>query len=172
NKALVACGVAAGAALLFRSTAAVFLPVLGVWFLVVGYRKRDLRTAVRYGAWFSLGAVASLAVLVVSNLWRYGSALSFGYGQTGAHLHGIRARGSLLTGLWGLWLSPGKSVFLYAPFALLAIAGIVISLRRLPAETSLLVALVLANTVLFARVRFWSGDWAWGPRYMIIVLPC
>src|SRR4029079_14820961 len=30
--ARVLCGVAAGAALLFRSTAGVFLPVLGVWF--------------------------------------------------------------------------------------------------------------------------------------------
>jgi len=171
-RTLVACGLAAGDALLFRSTAAVFLPVLGVWFLVVGYRKRDLRTAVRYGALFSAGAVAALAVLVMFNAWRYGSALSFGYGQTGAHLHGIRARGALVTGIWGLWLSPGKSIFLYAPFVLLAVAGIIISIRRLPAEMSLLIALVAANTVFFARVRFWSGDWAWGPRYMIIVLPC
>ncbi len=31
---------------------------------------------------------------------------------------------------------------------------------------------MLGNTLLFGRVRFWSGDWAWGPRYMIIVLPC
>jgi hypothetical protein len=28
------------------------------------------------------------------------------------------------------------------------------------------------NTLFFARVQFWSGDWAWGPRYMQIVLPC
>jgi hypothetical protein len=172
TRALVACGLAAGAALLFRSTAAIFLPVLGVWFLVVGYRKRDVRTAVRYGALFSVGAVVTLAVLVMFNTWRYGSALSFGYGQTGANLHGIRARGALLTGIWGLWLSPGKSIFLYAPFVLLAVAGIVISVRRLPADMSLLIALVAANTVFFARVRFWSGDWAWGPRYMIIILPC
>ena len=172
TRALVACGVAAGAACLFRSTAAIFLPALGAWFLVVGYRRRDVRSAVRYGALFSAGAAAALAVLVLLNLWRYGSALSFGYGQTGSNLHGIRARGSLLTGLWGLWLSPGKSIFLYAPFVLLAVAGIVISFRKLPAEMGMLVALVAANTVFFARVRFWHGDWAWGPRYMIIVLPC
>jgi hypothetical protein len=143
-----------------------------VWFLVVGYRKRDLKTAVRYGALFSLGAIVSLVVLVMLNAWRYGDPLSIGYGQTGSNLHGIRARGSMITGIWGLWLSPGKSVFLYAPFTLLAVAGIVISVRRLPAEMSLLIALVAVNTLFFARVRFWSGDFAWGPRYMIIVMPC
>jgi hypothetical protein len=170
--ALIACGVAAGAALFFRSTAAIFLPVLGVWFLAVGHRRGDLKRAVRFGALFSLGAVLALIVLVLMNAWRYGSALSFGYGQSTSNLHAIRARGSIVTGLWGQWLSPGKSIFLYAPFVLLAVAGIVVSVRRLPAEMSLLTALVVANTLFFARVRFWHGDWAWGPRYMIIVLPC
>jgi hypothetical protein len=170
--ALVMCGMVAGAALLFRSTAGVFLPVLGVWFLVVGYRKDELRGAVRHGALFSLGAVLSLSFLVMTNAWRYGSALSFGYGQSTSNLHALGARGPILTGLWGLLLSPGKSIFLYAPFVLLAVAGIVISVRRLPAEMSLLIGLVAVNTLFFARVRFWHGDWAWGPRYMIIVLPC
>jgi len=31
---------------------------------------------------------------------------------------------------------------------------------------------VVVNTLFFARVQFWSGDWAWGPRYMQIVVPC
>jgi hypothetical protein len=106
------------------------------------------------------------------NVWRYGDALSIGYGQTGSNVHGIRRRGSIIAGVWGLWLSPGKSVFVYAPFVLLAIAGIVISVGQLPTEMSLLIALVVATTLFFARVRFWSGDWAWGPRYMLIVLPC
>jgi hypothetical protein len=172
TSALVLCGIAAGAAVLFRPTSLIFLPVFGIWFLVVGRRKGDLKNAIRYGALFSAGAVVSLVIFMMLNAWRYGDALSIGYGQTGSNLHGIRARGSLVTGIWGLWFSPGKSIFLYAPFVLLAVAGIVISVKKLPTEMSLLIALVLANTLLFARVRFWSGDWAWGPRYMIIVLPC
>jgi hypothetical protein len=39
-------------------------------------------------------------------------------------------------------------------------------------EMILLGSLVVVNTHFFARVQFWSGDWAWGPRYMQIVLPC
>jgi hypothetical protein len=172
--ALVACGVAAGAAVLFRSTAAIFLPVLGLWFLAVTFRKAGVRNAVRDAALFSLGAFASLLALAGFNEWRYGNALSLGYGQSSSNLKlkALRAGGSIFTGLWGQWLSPGKSILLYAPFVILAIAGVVISFRKLPAEMSLLVALVAANTLLFARVKFWAGDWAWGPRYMIIVLPC
>ncbi len=172
TRVLVACGVLAGAALFFRVTAAVFLPVLGLWLVVLGWRHATIKRAFRYGALFSIGVAASAAVLSALNYWRYGDPLSIGYGQSGSDLHAIRPRGNLITGLWGLWLSPGKSVFVYAPFALLAVAGIVIAIRRMPAEMSLLIALIGANTILFARVRFWSGDWAWGPRYMLIVLPC
>jgi hypothetical protein len=44
--------------------------------------------------------------------------------------------------------------------------------KKLPLEMSLLGAIVVANTLFFARFQFWSGDWAWGPRYLQIVLPC
>jgi hypothetical protein len=93
TKALVACGVAAGAALLFRSTAVIFLPLLGVWFLAVGYRKRDLKTAVRYGALFSLGAIVSLVVLVMLNAWRYGDPLSIGSARPGRTCTGYAPAG-------------------------------------------------------------------------------
>ncbi len=170
-RAYIACGLAAGAAVLFRSTALIFLPVFGVWFLIPR-TKADWMTAVRNAALFSVGAIFMLLLLVVSNTWRYGSPTSFGYNQTASNLNALPAGGPILTGIWGQWLSPGKSIFLYAPFVLLAIAGIVISVRRFPRELVLLIAIVVANTLMFARVRFWSGDWAWGPRYMIIVLPC
>src|SRR4029077_19935126 len=113
---------------------------------------------IRYGALYSAGAAVVLVLFMMLSAWRYGDALSIGYGQTGSHLHGIRARGSVVTGLYGLWFSSGQSLFLYAPFVLVSVAGIVISVKKLPTEMSLLIALVLANTLLFARVRFWSGD--------------
>jgi hypothetical protein len=170
-RALIACGLAAGAAVLFRSTALIFLPIFGVWFLIPR-RKDEWLRAVRDAALFSAGAVFMLLLLVMSNTWRYGSPTSFGYNQTASNLNALPAGGPILTGLWGQWLSPGKSLFLYAPFVLLAVAGLVISVRRFPRELALLIAIVVGNTLLFGRVRFWSGDWAWGPRYMIIVLPC
>jgi len=167
--ALLACGLAAGAAVLFRLTALIFLPVFGLWFLV---GKGDRLKAVRDAAWFSAGAGAVLLAQLALNAWRYGNALTLGYNQSASNLRGLPGSGSITNGLWGLWLSPGKSLFLYAPFVLLSIAGLYWSVRKVPREMALLIALVIANTFVFARVRFWAGDWAWGPRYMIIVLPC
>jgi hypothetical protein len=167
--ALLACGVAAGASVLFRSTSLIFLPVFGVWFLV---GKGTVLRNVRNAALFSAGVVAAMLVFMAFNSWRYGNALTIGYNQSASNLKGLPKGGSLATGVPGLWLSPGKSLFLYAPFVLLAVAGVVVSVRKFPRELALLIALVVANTLLFGRVRFWAGDWSWGPRYMIIVLPC
>ena len=172
---LLLCGALAGAALLFRISAALFLPVFGVWLLVAGFRRRDgrdggggdLRRIVEFGAWFTLGALAPIAALLASNAWRYGSATNFGYALDSANQSYPIVRGVI-----GQWFSSGKSLFLYAPIAVVAVLGLWRSVRKLPLEMCLLGAIVVANTLFFARVQFWSGDWAWGPRYLQIVLPC
>ncbi len=79
--------------------------------------------------------------------------------------------GSLAEGLYGLLLSPGKSLFLYAPIALVAVLALPVAVRRAPAETAMISAIALANLILFARFPFWHGDQAWGPRYLLITLP-
>ncbi len=172
---LLACGFFAAAALLFRVSAALFLPIFGLWLLVAAVRcawdaPRSvlLRRVFEFGAWFTAGAIGPLVLLLAVNKWRYGSATNFGYGIGSA----TSSSYPILRGLAGQWFSSGKTLFLYAPFAVLAVLGLPRVFKRLPLDMSLLVALVLANTLFFARVQFWSGDWAWGPRYMQIVLPC
>jgi hypothetical protein len=108
-----------------------------------------------------------LLVLLV-NEWRYGSPTNFGYALGTATSQSY----PIARGVWNQWFSSGKSVFLFAPVAVIAVAGIVRSVRKLPMEMVLLGALVVVNTLFFARVQFWSGDWAWGPRYLQIVIPC
>jgi len=63
-------------------------------------------------------------------------------------------------------------VFFYAPVAIIVVLGLARSCKRMPMEMILLGSIVVVNTLFFARVQFWSGDWAWGPRYLQIVLPC
>jgi hypothetical protein len=71
------------------------------------------------------------------------------------------------TGLYGLVLSPGKSVFAYNPFLLLAIPGAVALWRRDRAATALLVGLMAARVLLYARWSDWPGGIAWGPRFLM-----
>jgi hypothetical protein len=176
---LVASGACAGAALLFRVSAALFLPLIGVWLLVAAWRARDaaapgatqragLAKAFEFGAWFTAGAVGPLLLMLVVNRWRYGSITNFGYALGTATDQSY----PIVRGVWNQWFSSGKSVFLFAPIAVIVVLGLVRSVRKMPMEIVLLGAIVLVNTLFFARVQFWSGDWAWGPRYLQIVVPC
>jgi hypothetical protein len=173
---LLACGALAGAANLFRVSAVLFLPVLGLWLLVAAWRTNDfnagwtsrMRRVFRCGAWFAAGAAGPVLLLFVVNRWRYGSATNFGYALGTATNQSY----PILRGLMGQWLSSGKSLFLFAPIAIIVLFGLGRSLRKAPMEMILLGSLVIVNTLFFARVQFWSGDWAWGPRYMQIVVPC
>jgi hypothetical protein len=174
---LLASGAFAGGALLFRVSAALFLPIFGVWLLVAGFRMHDadgdtvasraVRRSVEFGAWFTAGAAVPLAVLLASNAWRYGGALNFGYPSASP-----RRPYSIVRGVFNQWFSSGKSLFLFAPIAVVVLFGLWRSVKKFPLEMALLGAIVVANTLFFARFQFWSGDWAWGPRYLQIVLPC
>ena len=165
---LVWCGVCAGGALWFRVSAALFLPVFGVWLLVAAYRRRVVGAGIEVGAWYTAGALVPLVLLLVVNWWRYKSATNFGYALGTATDQSY----PITRGVVNQWFSLGKSVFFYAPVAIIVVLGLGRSCKRMPMEMILLGSIVVVNTLFFARVQFWSGDWAWGPRYMQIVLPC
>ena len=177
NVDLFASGALAATALLFRVSAALFLPIIGLWLLFAAWRSRDaadsespgsLRRVVRFGAWYALGAIGPLLVMLVVNWWRYGSVTNFGYALGTATNQSY----PIVRGVVNQWFSSGKSLFLFAPIALVVLFGLVRAARKAPMEIALLGSLVVVNTLFFARVQFWSGDWAWGPRYLQIVVPC
>lgn len=68
-------------------------------------------------------------------------------------------------------LSPGKSLFLYAPVALLAPAGAPLLWRRQRLETILLIGLVVAHVLLYAHWHAWDGGGVWGPRLLLPIVP-
>jgi hypothetical protein len=73
-------------------------------------------------------------------------------------------------GLLGPLFKPEKSVFLFDPLLVLAILLLLFLWKRLTPEvraygvTSLL--LLLAYISFYARYTYWSGDFAWGDRYV------
>ncbi len=166
---LVLCGACAATALLFRVSAVLFLPLIGLWLVVIGFRPDGTtRRALRYGATYTAGAIGPIVLLLLVNWWRYHDPWNVGYTVDSA----TKQSYPILRGVAGQWLSSGKSIFLFAPITIIAVLGLVRSFRKMPYEIALLAAIVVVNTLFFARVQFWSGDWAWGPRYLQIVLPC
>lgn len=81
------------------------------------------------------------------------------------------AAGDVWQGLDGLVLSTGKSLFAYAPIALLAVAAVIWMWRARRADAQLTIAVAAALLLAAARLADWHGDPTWGPRRLVPLLP-
>ena len=102
------------------------------------------------------------------NWMKFGSLVSTGYEQEASPWAGW---GHLPAGLFGFLLSPGKSVFLYNPLLLLWPAALLPFHRERRAESLLAFCALGVTLLFFSPLYWWHGDWAWGPRYMLPVIP-
>jgi hypothetical protein len=117
--------------------------------------------------WLAFGAPLALAALALAyhNLARYGDPFNTGY------LPEENFAGVWLQGIAGMLVSPGRGLFLYAPLLLLALPGAVAFIRRHRAEGLLAAGLILAHLLLYGKWFMWHGGYAWGPRFLVAVLP-
>jgi hypothetical protein len=167
--ALVA--LAAGA----KYTAAWFAPLLALQLLLltIAARGRDTRAACGHRRLTT--AAAALAALLLLPGVLFGAALVSGRGPLiWAGWQGVLDRGWLnfppWHGLYSLLLSPGKSLFLYAPPLVLAVAGAVAFARRHRWSGLLFFAVPAVYLAVFASKGVWHGG-GWGPRYLVPALP-
>jgi hypothetical protein len=174
RRALLISGVATGLLLATRIAALVAAPFLMLYVAAAtvscpgasrGMAERLRVMAAHLGLW-SLGLVPGVALVIGYNLARFGVPLASGYGDEASAF-----TTPLLTGLTGLLLSPGKSLFLYAPVAALALAGAPLLWQRWRLETALLLLLVIVHVVLYARWHAWDGGGVWGPRLLLPIVP-
>lgn len=121
-------------------------------------------------AWSAIATVfAGVAVgvipLLAYNAVAFGSALEQGYG--------IKPfGGDTLRGLFGLLFSPSRGLFVYEPWAVLALAGFVIARFAnttagfISARVSALIYPWLALLALYAMYEEWWGGRVFGPRFL------
>lgn len=73
-------------------------------------------------------------------------------------------------GMLGPFLMPEKSIFLFDPLLVLTLSMVIFGWKRFRPEVKAYMAaalfLVLAYLVFYARYFVWSGDMAWGDRYV------
>jgi hypothetical protein len=123
-----------------------------------------------------------LALVYTVNYIRFGSAPAGPGGSLGLSLNGIQAEigwrlarvgwsNPLWLGLVANLFSPGRSLFLYSPPAVLALLGLGRFYRRWPAEAVLFVAIFLLYLLPYSVYGHWHGGWAWGPRLLLPTLP-
>ncbi len=74
-------------------------------------------------------------------------------------------------GIVALLLSPGGSIFVYSPMALLALCGVRALWRRFPREAVIGTVFTMVTLVSSGVLPKWFGLSGWGPRYLNPTLP-
>lgn len=114
------------------------------------------------------------AIYLYYNYLRWGSMFFSGYGvsigSSGISVSAGTLRPIPLVGLWGMFLSPGKSIFLYSPPLLVSLFAFLRFAKRFRHVVVAMVLTILPNLYVHSQTLSWSGDYAWGPRYTVFAL--
>jgi hypothetical protein len=163
----VLAGALLGYAIWVRPTHVLAIPVFALAAAVVE-RRRAWRTA----AFVALVSGMCGAAYLLRNQYLFGSPLDFGYPASTEGGHRLDTFETPLgTGLYGLLLSPGKSLFLFAPPLLLALQGIPL-LARLNRGLAVVAGVTpLVYLLFFARYTHWEGGFCVGPHYLVPIMP-
>jgi hypothetical protein len=133
-----------------------------VSFYMFGRSPRRLSHALSY----LIPIAVCLGLLGLYNWARYGTPLQGGY----EFAEGEGFTHAVLTGLYGLFLSPFRGLFWYNP-VLLALPGWLMLRRRHARLAWLALALVAIQAVTFAAWWSWHGGIVWGPRFLLPMTP-
>lgn len=107
-------------------------------------------------------------LIFVYNYFRFGNILESGYGLITDGDTKIKA--SLIDGIWGLLLSPGKSIWVYSPILIYSLFLAVKNFKKNWVDT-LFLTLLVVNVLFYSNLAFWSGEISYGPRYLAVIIP-
>jgi hypothetical protein len=124
--------------------------------------QKLLATLVLYG----IGFLPGLLCFVGYNLARGDLPWSTGYSSESWVF-----TTPLLVGLSGMFLQVERGLIFYAPPVVLSLLGLWSFARRQPSLTLTIALLSICYTFLHAGRTAWEGGAAWGPRYILALLP-
>jgi hypothetical protein len=117
--------------------------------------------------------ILAFVLVVITQLWynhyRYGSIWLSGYHERREGEFGFST--PLFAGLYGIFLSSGRSLFLYSPPCLLALFGARKFLNWAREEMGLVAGAALPLVFAYAKWWAWDGGWEWGNRFHLFLIP-
>jgi hypothetical protein len=145
--------------------------VLAIGIFMLALLARDGKAALRTACVMCATSAIGVAILLAHNALLFGSPFAFGYptaAEGGKQLN--RFDTPFLTGVYGFLFSPGKSVFIFAPPVILALAGLRGLWQRERGLAALAVLFPLIEVLFFAKYSQWEGGYCVGPRYLVPAL--
>lgn len=162
RRAAAITGFLAGFTVLTRPSTLLFVPILLVAGLVATGIVRRQRLLVA-AAFCAGGLVAAVAMAI--NAWvRFGDPLDNGYPL-------LPYSTPIYEGVYGLLLSSGKGMLWYAPVCIVVLFATRRSFLANRRYSLTVGAILLGHASVYARFDIWTGENAYGPRYMIPLLP-
>jgi Dolichyl-phosphate-mannose-protein mannosyltransferase len=158
-----------GFGIIARSTMVLLLAAVLVYLTMVLWKDRKLLIRL---------LLTGIVILVPFAAWQtYYNQLRTGNWLIAPVMSSQYAAQSSLTGnqtvaISGLLFSPGKSIFLYVPLALLSVVCFGRFMAKYPCEATFVAA--LSGMWLFIHSKLatdWYGAWGWGPRHFVTIAP-
>jgi hypothetical protein len=173
---LAISGFAGGALVATKAAMVVGVVPVGLWAAWLAWRRGDLRASMARCLAWALPFAVWLGGIAFYNWSRFGDVFATGYGKE-ARLFTT----PLLDGLSGLLFSPTKGIVWYCPVVVFSLFGLFLSFRRVRSPEAAAAAGAAAAAVtagasalcllLFAKYYQWYGGGAWGPRFLVPLLP-
>ena len=153
----------------FRYSLAPFMPPAACVLFLLARRHLTRATVFASAVTFAVAMLPTFAY----NFVRTGSPIRPAT-ATDQYLHGVNAlTGSVMHGLYGLFLSPNRGLFLFSPILLLLIVAAIRAQSLTRDQRQLLAAYgagAAGYALLISKMANW-GAFGWGPRYLLPVLP-
>ena len=120
-------------------------------------------------AWAVLPPGLAIALLAWVNEVKFGAPWLSGYHQW--HTDAVAPSGRIADGLWGFLFAPRFSIFTHFPLLILALLAAREFWRRYRPDAVLMLALFVPLFLFISKIPVWSGEFTYGPRYIMFALP-
>jgi hypothetical protein len=159
---LIFSGLAFGLTVAVRLTNILYMPIFLL--AILCRTKNTLQSRIESLVTFCFSSAAFISLSFGFNWLRFGDPFATGYGK-------LNFNTPIYEGIFGLLFSTGKGLVFYAPISVVAILGLRKVLQTAPYRNSVVIGLILIQVAVYGKFEMWSGENAYGPRYLIPVLP-
>ncbi|MGA2604116.1 MAG: hypothetical protein ABSG14_07800 [Verrucomicrobiia bacterium] len=142
---------------------------LAVMYAVSSLKKPEgWRVLRRQIGWLLLPALMIVGALAWINQIKFGEPWLTGYHQWRVH---VAPTGRWQDGVWGVLFDPQGSMLLHFPILIFGLLAVREFWQRYRLDAVVIFLLPSALFLFLTKIPIWRGEWAYGPRLLIFMLP-